>query len=125
MFLSNVIYSDICKDNYVFHCCLISVLTGNENEKHLFCCWAPFNDSSRQLAKSSSGHRGEIKVNPLDQNPRNTWPELCFLLVLSKIHDLKIFLYYYTILKLPVFNIAKYSMEVFGITNNSCLSYPR
>jgi len=71
MFLSDVVDSVICKDYYSFLCCLISVSTGNENEKYLFYCWTPFNDSSRQLAKSSSGYRGEIKVNSLDQPPRN------------------------------------------------------
>lgn len=79
MSLFDVIDSDICKHYNIFLCCFISVLTGNENEKHLFCCWSPFNDSSRQLAKSSSGYRGEIKVNSLDQPFTNTWPELCFL----------------------------------------------
>ena len=84
MSLFNVIDSAICKDDYIFLCCLISVSTGNENEKCLFCCWAPFNDSSWQLAKSSSGYRGEIKVISLDQTSRNTWPELYFLVVRSK-----------------------------------------
>lgn len=72
MSLFDVIDSDVYKHDYIFLCCLISVLTGNENEKCLFCCWAPFNDSSRQLAKSASGYRGEIKVNSLDQTSRNT-----------------------------------------------------
>lgn len=79
MSLLDVIDSDICKQCNMFLCCLTSVLTGNENEKHLLCCWSPFNDSSRQLAKSASGYRGEIKVNSLDQTSTNTWPELCFL----------------------------------------------
>lgn len=78
MSLLDVIDSDISKDYYILLCCLISLLTGNENEKCLFCCWTPFNDSSRQLAKSSSGYRRENKVNSLDQTSRNTWPELFF-----------------------------------------------
>lgn len=81
MSLFNVIDSDIYKDDYISLCCLISVLTGNENEKCLFYCWASFNDSSRQLAKSSSRYRGEIKVNSLEQTSRNIWHELCFLIV--------------------------------------------
>lgn len=91
MSLFNVIDSDIYKDDYISLCCLISVLTGNENEKCLFYCWASFNDSSRQLAKSSSRYRGEIKVNSLEQTSRNIWHELCFLIVWSKTYcDLKI-----------------------------------
>lgn len=82
--LFGVIDSDICKYYNIFLCCFISVFTGNENEKHLFCCWPPFNDSSRQLAKSSSGYRGEIKVNSLDQTYTNTWCELCFLTLWSQ-----------------------------------------
>lgn len=92
--LFDTIDSDICKHYNTFLCCFISVLTGNENEKHLFCCWSPFNDSSRQLAKSSSGYRGEIKVNSSDQTFTNTWPELYFLTLWSQT--------YYDLKKLPL-----------------------